>query len=76
MIGKFIEENLAITESFVKMPAAEIYDRYLMFCEVNDLKALSKRKFNEQLVSNGLTKGRGAQNVLVFSGVFLKRCKY
>ncbi|MDM5430871.1 hypothetical protein [Bacillus mycoides] len=76
MFEKFIEENISRTEMFIKIPAFEIYQRYIEFCEFNKLVPIKKREFNKLMVMSGFNKTRGNGNKLVFAGVYLKKCKY
>lgn len=34
MLNEFIAENLTMTYNFIKMPANEVYERYLKYCKV------------------------------------------
>jgi len=76
MFVNFINENLVRTEPFVKIPATEIYKRYLKYCEFNCLTPLTKTVFNRKLVANGMIKGRGSGNIVAFEGVYLLKCPY
>lgn len=76
MFEKFIEENLFKTEMFIKIPAIEIYQRYIKFCKFNKLVPIKKREFNKLMVMSGFNKMRGNGNKLVFAGVYFKRCRY
>ncbi|KGR88704.1 primase-like DNA-binding domain-containing protein [Lysinibacillus odysseyi] len=79
MIEKFIEENI---ESDVKSfeTIDDLYKRYLCFCEVNGLEALTKRMLNNRLskLNVGVRHKRMRNYSLEYDrqGVKLLPCKY
>ena len=79
MIEKFVEENI---ESDVKSfeTIDDLHGRYLKFCEVNGLEALTKRTLNNRLskLNVGVRHKRMRNYSLEYGrqGVRLLPCKY
>lgn len=76
MLNEFIAENLTMTYNFIKMPANEVYERYLKYCKVKKIEPLGVRKFYNKLERCGFSKCKGTGNVLSFRGVHLRKCLY
>ncbi|WP_107842050.1 primase-like DNA-binding domain-containing protein [Metasolibacillus meyeri] len=76
MIDEFVRENLTMTQDFIKMPAKEVYERYLKYCEIKKIEPLGVRKFYNNIEKYGISKSRGTGNTLSFKGVYLKKCPY
>lgn len=73
MLEKFMQENLLFTESFIKIPSKEIYERYLSFCEHYKIPQFGKKRFYKILENLGLERDK---NKTSFEGVYLKKCPY
>ncbi|WP_170219863.1 primase-like DNA-binding domain-containing protein [Lysinibacillus mangiferihumi] len=76
MVDEFIRENLTMTHDFIKMPAKEVYERYLKYCKTKKIEPLGARKFYNNMEHCGISKGRGSGNALSFKGVYLRKCPY
>lgn len=75
MIEKFIEENLINTEDFIKIPAKEVYLRYLKFCYHYQIRPFGKKSFYSLLENLGVAR-EDSKSRKSFKGWFLKRCPY
>jgi hypothetical protein len=71
----FLNENIRIAK-FLDIPAKQIYERYLTFCEVNSIRPLTFILFNKEMVKFGFKKKRTNGGVLHFKDVYLLKCKY
>ena len=75
VIEKFIEENLTNTEGFIKIPAKEVYLRYLEFCYHYQMRPFGKKAFYSRLEDLGIVR-ENTKSRKNFKGWFLKRCPY
>ncbi|KGR89269.1 primase-like DNA-binding domain-containing protein [Lysinibacillus odysseyi] len=71
----FLNENIR-TVKFSNIPAKEIYERYLKYCEMHSVKPLTFILFNKEMVKFGFGKCRGTRGILQFKDVYLLKCKY
>lgn len=76
MLEEFIDENLVETESFIKIKAKEVYERFLLFCKHRGvILKISSREFYSHMEKLGVVKGEhGNQNY--YWGWYLKSCRY
>ena len=73
---EFLNQNIRRAKG-IKIPAREIYERYLLYCSKKSIHPLTIRQFNKQLTKvYGLEKSRGIGNVVVFKDVYLLKCRY
>ena len=71
MLDRFVQENIIPTEVFIRISTAEVYDRYLKFCNHYEMNPFGKREFYVRLERFGLIRSNGE-----YKGWFLKQCPY
>ncbi|WP_418055411.1 primase-like DNA-binding domain-containing protein [Priestia megaterium] len=80
MIDKFIKENIERNINNFEI-VDDLYNRYLLFCEVNQVKPLTRGKFHNQIKYLGIgatdtRRRKGRENKVCRWGVKLLPCKY
>lgn len=75
MLEKFITENLYRTESFINIPAKEVYERYELFCMHYKIPTLGKKAFYSQLELFGVVREPNNSRKK-YKGWYIAPCRY